>query len=215
MAALYKKREDFDRTALIAELVQSESVPFLPVLRYKKPGLVKRSVWERTWDLQRKEDAGKDVGDIPVPPKYTSTDFIKSDCWRLRGKLDVPKERFISYPGAERDGDPTLVVAWAGWNHLQQAQALSNYYIRMKENEGWEPIRLAPLLAGLDQLVPWLTQWHNEYAPALGVKMGDFVESFVGDEAHSLGLTLEQVRKWEPPKKAGKKKRQRGVETPR
>ena len=215
VAALYKKREDFDRLVLVTELMQSEAVPFLPVLRYKKPGLVKRKVWERTWDLQRKEDAGKDVGDIPVPPKYTSTDFLKSDYWRLRGKLDVPKERFISYPGAERDGDPTLVVAWAGWNHLQQAQALSNYYIRMKENEGWEPGRLTPLLAGLDQLVPWLKQWHNEYDPALGVNMGDFVESFVGDEAHSLGLTLEQVRKWEPPKKAGKKKRQRGVETPR
>jgi hypothetical protein len=33
---------------------------------------------------------------IPVPPKYTSADFLKTDFWRLRGKLDVPKERWIS-----------------------------------------------------------------------------------------------------------------------
>ncbi len=63
------------------------------------------------------------VGDIPVPPKYTSADFRKGEWWRLRGKLDVPKERFILYPGAERAGDATPVVGWAGWDHLQQAQA--------------------------------------------------------------------------------------------
>ena len=92
------------------------------MLRYKPSGLTKRAVWERTWDLQRREDAGEDVGPIPVPPKYTAADFQSADIWRLRGKLDVPKERFISYPAAERDGDPSLVVGWAGWDHLQQAR---------------------------------------------------------------------------------------------
>ena len=29
---------------------------------------------------------------IPVPPKYKSADFQKSDYWRLRGSLDVPKD---------------------------------------------------------------------------------------------------------------------------
>jgi len=43
------------------------------------------------------------VGDIPVPPKYTSADFSNGTFWRLRGKLDVPKERWISCPGAERE----------------------------------------------------------------------------------------------------------------
>ena len=40
--------------------------------------------------LKEWQDAGKDVGDITVPPKYTSADFLKYDFWRLRGKLDVP-----------------------------------------------------------------------------------------------------------------------------
>jgi len=176
-------------------------VPLLPVLRYKPSGMVKRTVWERTWDLQRREDNNEDVGPIPVPPKYASADFHHSDPWRLRGKLDVPKERFVSYPHTSRDGDPSLVVGWAGWDHLRQAQALTAYYERMKSREGWTPDRLVPLLAGLDQLVPWLIQWHNDLDPEYDLRMGDYYRDFVADEAQALGFTLEQLRAWTPPAK--------------
>jgi len=193
LAELYRGRADFDLTALVTELVESEAVPFLPVLRYKASGLRKRAVWERTWDLQRREDAGEAVGEIPVPPKYTSADFRKGAYWRLRGKLDVPKERFISYPHAERDADPTPVIAWAGWDHLQQAQALAGYYLQMKKREGWSAQRLTPLLAGLLELIPWLKQWHNAIDPAYGVGLGDYFEDFVKEEVRTLGLTPDQV----------------------
>ncbi len=43
-----------------------ESVPHLPILRYKDSGLRKRAEWEKTWDLQRREDAGESVGTISV-----------------------------------------------------------------------------------------------------------------------------------------------------
>jgi hypothetical protein len=202
VAALYAGRPDFPLARLVEELVTAESVPLLPVLRYRPSGLVKRMVWERTWDLQRREDDKEDVGPIPVPPKYASADFLNSDLWRLRGKLDVPRERFVSYPHASRDGDPSLVVGWAGWDHLRQAQALTAYYERMKSREGWTPDRLAPLLAGLDQLVPWLIQWHNELDPEYDLRMGDYYRDFVADEVQALGFTLEQVRAWTPPAKA-------------
>jgi hypothetical protein len=198
VAALYRGREDFDVLALVSELVASEAVPFLPVLRYKPSGLTKRVVWERTWELQRREDAGEAVGPIPVPPKYAAADFKSADIWRLRGKLDVPKERFISYPSTERDSDRALVVGWAGWNHLQQAMALAAYYDRMKHREGWTPARLVPLLAGLDQLVPWLLQWYNDVDPDLQLRLGEFYRDFVRDEAQSLGYTMEQLRAWQP-----------------
>jgi hypothetical protein len=199
VAALYRGREDFDVLSLVSELVASEAVPFLPVLRYKPSGLTKRAVWERTWELQRREDAGEAVVPIPVPPKYASTDFKSADIWRLRGKLDVPKERFISYPCAERDSDRSLVVGWAGWHHLQQAMALAAYYDRMKHQEGWAPARLVPLLAGLDQLGPWLLQLHNDLDPDLQLRLGEFYRDFVRDEARSLGYTVEQLRAWQPP----------------
>ena len=75
-----------------------------------------------TWKLQRREDVGEKVGKIPVPSRYKQGDFQEAAYWRNRGKLDVPNERFISYPGASRDG--TLLLGWAGWDQLQQAQAL-------------------------------------------------------------------------------------------
>jgi|GEM_PF-6497908 len=39
--------------------------------------------------------------EIPVPPKHTTKEFKSATNWGLRGKLDVPKERWVSFPGAE------------------------------------------------------------------------------------------------------------------
>jgi hypothetical protein len=198
IAALYAGHADFDVPQLVAELVSSEAVPALPVQRYTDTGLRKRAQWEDTWALQRREDAGENVGKIPVPPKYQSKDFLKADFWRLRGGLDVPKERWVSYPGCERGSDGSLVIAWAGWNHLQQATAVAGYYMDMKDSEGWEPARLQPLLASLLELVPWLEQWHNELDPVFGERMGDYYRGFVTEEARGLGFTLDDLRAWKP-----------------
>ncbi len=230
LARLFRGREGYDLTAVVTELVTGEAVPFLAVLRYKDAGLRKRAVWERTWQLQRMEDAieagaerpdadprqptaaaakvvsGREVESIPVPPKYVSADFVNDNTWRLRGKLDVSKERFVSFPHCERDADPTLLVAWAGWDHLQQAQALAAYYVAMKEAEGWPSERLTPLLAGLLELQPWLDQWHNAFDPAYGTGMGDYFSGFVSTEARELGIGLEDIRAWRPerPPRRGK-----------
>ena len=190
----------------VADLVEKESVPFLPVLRYNASGLRTRADWRETWRLQKLEDEGKRPKDrlgndiaIPVPPKYTSNDFLKPDSWRLRGKLDVPKERFVSYAGSERPGDPSRVVAWAGWDRLQQARAVATHFVRLKD-ESVAAGQLVPLLAGIDELVFWLKLWHNALDPAMG--MDDYFADFVRDEAQGRGYTLEQVRSWGPPAKA-------------
>lgn len=99
VAELYRGRQDFEWTSLIAELIEAESVPLLPVLRYTESGIRKRELWARTWDLQRREDAidaqvqadsgipiafkgdvarrrkAEEIGDIPSPPKYDPKDF--------------------------------------------------------------------------------------------------------------------------------------------
>ncbi len=214
IAELYAGHSGFDLTQIVAELVAAESVPFLPVLRYADTGLRKRAQWEDTWALQRREDAGENVGKIPVPPKYQGKDFLKTTFWRLRGGLDVAKERWISYPGCERGADTSLPIAWAGWNHLQQATALAAYYLEMKENEGWEPARLQPLLAGLLELVPWLEQWHNEIDPAYGERMGTYYRSFVNEEARALGFTLDELRSWKPAATATKRGRRKTAAVP-
>lgn len=209
IAELYAGRADFDVTRLVGELVAAESVPFLPVLRYTETGLRKRAQWEDCWTLQRCEDAGEDVGKIPVPPKYQGKDFQKADFWRLRGGLDVPKERWVSYPGCERGADGSLPIAWAGWDPLQQATALAGYYLDMKDSEGWPSERLLPLLAGLLELLPWLKQWHNALDPNFGERMGDYYDGFVRDEAKALGVTLEALKGWKPAVTAARRGRRR------
>ena len=69
VAELYSGHANFDVALLVADLVAGEAVPFLPVLRYTAPGLRKREQWEATWALQRREDAGEALGEIPVPPE--------------------------------------------------------------------------------------------------------------------------------------------------
>jgi len=218
-AEVYEGASGFSVPKLVRELVAAECVPYLPVLRYKESGLRKRHDWEETWELQRKEDAVEtrvraqhpgepeeklkervrkahkdEVGDIAVPPKYTSADFAKTSYWSLRGKLDVPKERWISYPGAERVGDDSLIIAWAGWDHLQQAQALSEYFIDAKDNQGWPVERLKLLLAGLADLIPWLKQWHNDPDPNLGMGLGDYFAGFLEEQCRGLGLAVDNVQ---------------------
>jgi hypothetical protein len=217
-AEVYVGASGFSVPKLIRTLVESESVPYLPVHRYKDSGLRKRHDWEETWELQRKEDAVEarvrnahagepeeklkervrkaqqtEVGDIAVPPKYASADFAKSSYWTLRGKLDVPKERWISYPGAERAGDESLLIAWAGWDHLQQAKALSEYFIDAQQNQGFQTDRLKPLLAGLADLIPWLKQWHNAPDPNLGMGLGDYFAGFLEENCRLLEITVKDA----------------------
>ena len=216
---VYRDDRAFDVDRLVAELVETESVPLLPVLRYKPSGLRKRQEWEQTWELQREEDrraslvTGSETNDkgqmtndrldIPVPPKYTSADFLKSDYWRLRGKLDVPKERWVSFPHCEGP-DGTLVIAWAGYDHLQLARSISAYFVDIQERLGGrDDPRLVPLLACLLELLPWLKQWHNDVDPEFGERMGDFFQSFVNEEARQLGKTIPEIKAWQPPSRAG------------
>jgi hypothetical protein len=207
VAGLYRGRPDFDFPDLVQELVARESVPFLPVLRYKEPGLRKRQDWERTWDLQRREDRGETV-EIPVPPKYEKDDFLSADFWRLRGKLDVPKERFISYPYLERDADKSSVIAWAGYGHGQQALALARNCNEMRGMEAWTAQRLLPILAGLQELQPWLDQWHAEIDPHRQQRLNESIRTFFESELTHLGITAEQVRAWRPPLRArGRRKK--------
>lgn len=133
------------------------------------------------------------VGEIPVPPKYKLSDFLKSSYWKLRGKLDVPKERWVLYPGMEGGHDTSPVIAWAGWDHAQQAAALTGFYQQAKETWGWEPQKLAPLLAALKELLPWLHQWHNAIDPEYGDRISTTYQQFYETERHTLRMTDEEI----------------------
>jgi len=228
-----------DLVALVTALVTSAGVPYLAAWRYTDSGLRTRAAWERTWDLQRTEDAlaartalpeddpqhlseaehavaRKEAGvdRIPVPPKYAKTDFRTATAWTLRGKLDVPKERFVLYPGTRAGADTSPVVGWAGWDHLQQARALAGQYTARKD-AGAEDTELVPLLAGVAELVPWLLQWHDQPDPTFGERMGQFFAGFVAAEAAALGVTGDDLAAWRPPAPTRGQRTARGMSKPR
>lgn len=222
-----------DAGATVAALVQSASVPFLDVLRYSETGLRKRAMWLNTWTAQRREDAldaavahewagrpqeeiakeqkrrkAEQVGAIPVPPKYRSVDFCNGTSWKVRGALDVPKERFVSYPGLQRGNDAGVpLVLWAGYDAKARALALTTHIYELQQREGADGIRLAPALAGLDELLPWVHQWHPEIDAELGTTTGDYLQGLLDDQIARHGLTLAEVRAWAPVASAARRRR--------
>jgi hypothetical protein len=198
VAAIYMR--DVDLVEVVANLVGDQHVPFLAVLRYSESGMRVRRQWEHAWEKQREEDRGNRVDDIPVPPKYKQGDFRDQGYWRNRGKLDVPKERFVSYPGCSRDG--TLLLGWAGWDHLQQAQAVATYVAERSELDAWDADRLTPLLAGLAELAPCLQQWHSEVDPAFGQSPADAYMGFLDQRLLALRLTSNDLARWKPEQAA-------------
>lgn len=197
VAKLYAPRKELPK--VVAELITDEHVPFLSALRYKPSGLKKRADWEEVWDLQRKEDAAPDEpakrkirDSIPVPPKYTSADFLRPSYWKARGKLDVPKERFVSY-GQTNAATPEL-YGWAGWDQREQAQALATYFT----NTALTAEEITPFLAGLLELQPWLSQWHNEFDMLYSGSPADFFAGYRQQLQGEHGLTDDDLRNWQP-----------------
>ncbi|MCT7657637.1 BREX-2 system adenine-specific DNA-methyltransferase PglX [Mycobacterium deserti] len=206
--ALWTGRLDVPVTASLAKLIASECVPFLAAYRYKESGMRKRTAWEATWDIQRREDAGRykpaptsqgGDGPVPVPPRYTSADFAKPEYWSNRGKLDIPKERFVLYPGAGRDGDQTPLLGWAGWDYAQQSLALATL-IQSGEEQGWPDDRLIPLVAGVAELLFWVEQWHSEPDPLYGGSSpAEFFSELLDGYMLKLGATRESLAQWRQP----------------
>ena len=107
----------------------------------------------------------------------------------------------MSFPHCQGE-DGTLMIAWAGYDHVQQVKAIAEYYVDVQERLGGrDDPRLVPLLAGMIELLPWVKQWHNEVVPEFGVGMGDYFEGFVQEESRNLGLTLDQIKAWQPPQR--------------
>lgn len=221
-ARLYAGRADVDLTGLVTDLIEDESVPFAVGYRFNASGMRRRREWEKVWEFQRREDeidartelpeddpehltetaaerlkAEEGLDRIPVPPKYRKSDYADNTAYRFRGRLDVPQERFISYPDTRIGADTTPVIGWAGWDHLERARALASHFAARKD-QGADAPELVALLAGLQELVPWLLQWHKDLDPAFGQRMGEFFASFVESEAKGLGRTVEDLKTWTP-----------------
>ncbi|MFI0742013.1 BREX-2 system adenine-specific DNA-methyltransferase PglX [Streptomyces sp. NPDC021100] len=205
--AAHLGKPNLSLTQVLQDVVDAEHVPYLAAYRYKDTGLRKRAQWEDVWEQQREEDRTGERRNIPVPPKYTSADFQKQSYWSNRGKLDVPKERFISYPDASPGSDPTLLLGWAGWDQRGQATALLNIISERREQQDWSGERLVPLLAGINELMPWLRQWFGEVDDEWGEESAaEEFQSFLDGELARDRLTPAALTTWRPAKKTRARK---------
>jgi hypothetical protein len=193
------KGPDADLADVLKEIIADEHVPFVAQHRYKPSGMDKRRQWERTWDLQREEERPASAWTSRCR-RSRPADFRQNSYWRHRGKLDVPKERFISYPDASPDSDEkSLLIGWAGWDHREQATALVSLIEERSATDGWGTQRLMGLLAGLLEVMPWVRQWHNELNPDFGQSYAGAYDTYLTTQRESRNLTEDALRAWLPP----------------
>lgn len=118
VAAAYAGVAHPDLAALAEALMRDEAVADNIFRVYTDEGLRKLRQWQDVWRLQDREDAGEDVGEIPLPPKFAKGDFCDARTYQLRGKLNVPRERFVLYA----DLRPHR-FGWNGWRDTTRAMA--------------------------------------------------------------------------------------------
>ncbi|MCG8557323.1 MAG: BREX-2 system adenine-specific DNA-methyltransferase PglX, partial [Proteobacteria bacterium] len=185
-------RRDYNLTALVAQMLSAEAVPNHPLHLYKPAGLLKHGVWERMREAQRREDAGEDVTP-EVPPSYRSGDFLRTEYWRVRGKLDVPKERFIAFTEVPGRNNVDTLYGWAGWTSLERLKAI--LAIDEELEDGGVP--LADRIALLDsawRLLPDVAREDGTVAGRLKAEL----QALAGSDGPSREL-LEDWRKRFPP----------------
>ena len=221
VAALYAadhlRKPDLPLPQILDEIIADEHVPYLAAMRYKDSGLRARREWEKVWEKQREEDRTGTRLDIDPPTKYKSSDFLKQSYWTHRGKLDVPKERFISYPEAGPDSDSTLLLGWAGWDHKDQALALSQLIETRVRSDAWGAERLVPLLAGLHEVMPWVRQWYGDYDDEWEGSPAEDLDAEFQRYLRTYGISEAQMKDWRPVRRTRGRKavqRRRTTEPP-
>ncbi|MEU5024290.1 BREX-2 system adenine-specific DNA-methyltransferase PglX [Streptomyces milbemycinicus] len=192
---------------VLAAILNGEQVPYAAALRYKESGLRKRAQWERVWELQRREDETGEALGIPVPPKFVSGDFQRTSYWSIRGKLDIPRERFISYPGAAAEDDG-LLLGWSGWNDTDRVRVLFDLVAMYRQDPHPSLYQITPLLAGIQEMLPWVRQWEAYPEPdPRADPAGGFQREF-DDLRTAFGLTSHDLTSWRPRKSDSRGTRQ-------
>ncbi|MGA3123996.1 MAG: hypothetical protein ABSF69_24825 [Polyangiaceae bacterium] len=154
---------------------------------YTEDGLRKVDEWKRVWILQDQEDAWRqacvgaeargetppklrladpeaperELDSIPVPPPFEKHDFVKSEFFSARGKLNVGRERFVLFA----DLTPHR-YGWSGWRGRERALAQVEAF-SIAENDPQAPLpaptpdepRRCGVTLGLWESLPDVRRW--------------------------------------------------------
>lgn len=212
LAGLLARDEDFTTLAalyapasstvdVLLGLLADEHVPQAAPLRYKASGLAKRRGWEELWEAQRRDDRqGLTAADVrhPIPPRFTSADFLRPSYWRHRGKFDVPNERFVSFASSAAPLSPTTPIGWAGWTAGERAVAVSHVLESDSHAHAQRPESALPLLRAFAELLTQATVPGDAFdggsAPGW-----EALQHAYDQHLARLGLSAEDVDLWRPP----------------
>jgi len=186
-------RRDFSISQLVADALRADSVPNIAYHVYKASGLIKREVWDRVWFDQRRADAGEEV--LPeLPPTYGIGDFLRAEHWALRGKLDVPKERFIAFTEIPGRAGLETAYGWAGWTPVQRLKAI----LAVDEELEDATVPLADRIGLLDSAWRLLPEVAREDAAA-AARLKAELQALVGPEGPSRELIENWKERFPPP----------------
>jgi len=128
----------FDLEDELLKVIQANAVPNRPEHYLKPSGL--RKFYEARIKRQEAGSKNQKTGSVPT---YSREDFSDGTAWRIRGKLNIPRERFIYYAefdptqrGSDAPDSGGPWFGWAGWDAAQRAEALV-YLIEQAVRAGW------------------------------------------------------------------------------
>ncbi|WP_089101942.1 BREX-2 system adenine-specific DNA-methyltransferase PglX [Streptomyces hyaluromycini] len=216
LAELLGKDEDFTSVAalysrsytpgavnvseVLLELLADEHVPQAAPLRYKASGLDKRRQWEELWKAQRWDDSQGHIDSEvphPVPPRFTSADFLRPSYWRRRGKYDMPSERFVSFASSASPLSLTTTIGWAGWSADERALAVLDLLDAGSHAHTHRPASALPLLRALVDQLPRITAPGDEPAADAEARE-ELLHRRYAEHLTRLGLSAEEVMSWRP-----------------
>ena len=157
------KGGDLDLTLAAEQLIRAHGLPDNPRRLYTAEGLRTLAAWQKTWALQDLEDqgqplvdpdTGKAIDTIELPPKFERGHFQSADAFSIRGKLNVPRERFIIFA----DLKPPR-YGWNGWRDTDRALAQVDAY-SLAETDPQDPLP-PPTAADPRRCGPTLGLWDS------------------------------------------------------
>ncbi|GAA2996654.1 BREX-2 system adenine-specific DNA-methyltransferase PglX [Streptomyces lactacystinicus] len=203
-AVRHLRKRDASLRDVLAAILADEHVPYVAALRYKESGLRKRAQWEQVWQLQRSEDRTGEALGIPIPPKFSAADFRHASYWSLRRSLDVPRERFVSYPDVVAEGG-SLLIGWSGWSDSDRIRVLLDLVGALQQPPQPSVDQIAPLLVAIQELIPWVRQWEALTEPRPDLVHAETYQRKLDDLCTAFGLSTHDLISWRPRKAISKR----------
>jgi hypothetical protein len=136
-----------------------------------------------------------------MPRRATLPREWTAQAWGLRGRFDLPGERFISFAHAGSHTADQHLLGWAGWDRGDRVLALADLVAEHASDPDHdrESDVLIQLLAGLHEVLTTARQGTNGPREEAAEERSIQWKHLLGDWLDRLGLTEADLTGWRPP----------------